>query len=186
MVQRPGDTLTLRAEDGAALLAQVPRSKVPRADAERGAWVSRMYVYGVCALQEAQRRAKRLRSFLCGTRPAPSPGASSAAGHAESGGPHAAAVCHVAAAGARATGPHAPRGAAQRPARAQPPGGHRPGTGCLGATAYAGATRVECPHAEWAVGQRGPVGGQGTRYARPAGGAGRVDGPALLSARRDA
>jgi hypothetical protein len=44
----------------------------------------------------------------------------------------------------------------------KPRGGHRPGTGRLGAEAYKGAERVECRHEELAVGQRCPVGGQGT------------------------
>jgi hypothetical protein len=61
-------------------------------------------------------------------------------------------------------------------------GGHRPGTGCLGAAAYADATRVECRHEELAVGQRCPVCGQGNLYALPAGVEIRIDGHALLSA----
>jgi hypothetical protein len=49
---------------------------------------------------------------------------------------------------------------------ASPPtakGGHRPGTGRRGAAAYSGATRIACRHDELAVGQRGPVCGQGNR-----------------------
>ena len=76
------------------------------------------------------------------------------------------------------------RGQSQRPERATPKGGHRPGTGRLGAAAYAGATRVECRHEELAVGQRCPVCGQGTLYALPAGVEIRIDGHALLSAIR--
>jgi hypothetical protein len=140
----------------------------------------------VFALQEATLRAKRLRSLLFGKRPAPSPSpeASSAAGQAESDGPHASAVREAEAAGAGATGHQGPPGAAPRPARATPTGGPRPGTGCLGAAASAGATRVECRHAELAVGQRGPVCGQGPLSALPAGVAVRIDGHALLSAMR--
>jgi hypothetical protein len=164
MVQKPEAHLTLTAEDGEALIARVHRSNLPRADAERVEWVIRMYFYVVFALQEAKLSAKRLRSLLCGTRPepAPSPEASSAASPAESDGPHASAVLEADADGAGATGHQAPPGAAPRPERATPPGGHRPGTGCLSAAAYAGATRVECRHEELAVGQRCPVGGQGT------------------------
>jgi transposase len=66
----------------------------------------------------------------------------------------------------------------------KPRGGPRPGTGRLGAEAYAGATRVECRHEELAVGQRCPVGGQGNRSPWPAGGERRSDGKALRSAVR--
>jgi len=185
-VKKPADHLTLNAEDGEALIARVHRSNLPRADAERVEWVIRMYFYVVFALQEAKLSAQRLRSLLFGKRPEPSPSpeASSAAAQAESDGPHAAAVLKAAADGAGATGNQAPPGAAPRPERAQPTGGHRPGTGCLGAAAYTGATRVECRHEELAVGQRCPVCGQGTLYALPAGVEVRIDGHALLSAMR--
>ena len=184
MVKKPGDNLTLSAEDGEALIARVHLSNLPRADAERVAWVIRMYFYVVFALQEAKLSAKRLRSLLFGKRPQPSPSleASSAAGQADSDGPNASAVLEADADGAGATGHHALPGASQRPERAQPTGGHRPGTGRLGAAAYAGATRVECRHEELAVGQRCPVCGQGTLYALPAGVEIRIDGHALLSA----
>ncbi len=184
MVKKPGDNLTLSAEDGEALIARVHRSNLPRADAERVEWVIRMYFYVVFALQEAKLSAKRLRSLLFGKRPEPSPEASSATGPAESDGPHASAVLKADADGAGTTGNQAPPGASQRPERAQPTGGHRPGTGCLGAAAYAGARRVECRHEELAVGQRCPVCGQGTLYALPAGVEVRIDGHALLSAMR--
>jgi hypothetical protein len=181
VVQKPVDNLTLTAEDGEALISRVHRSKLPRADAERVEWVIRMYFYVVFALQEAKCSVKRLRSLLCGKRPEPSPPAPSAAGQTESDGPRASAVCEADADGAGATGPQVPSGAAPRPEQAQPTGGHRPGTGCLGAAAYAGATRVECRHEELAVGQRCPVCGQGTLYALPAGVEVRIDGHALLS-----
>jgi len=186
VVQKPKDHLTLNAEDGEALIARVHRSNLPRADAERVEWVIRMYFYVVCALQEAKLSAKRLRSLLFGKRPEPSPSpeASSASGQADGDGPHASTVLEADADGAGATGNHAPPGAAPRPERAKPPGGHRPGTGCLGAAAYAGATRVECRHAELAVGQRCPVCGQGTLSALPTGVEVRIDGHALLRALR--
>jgi len=163
-VKKPAAHLTLNAEDGEALIARVHRSNWPRADAERVEWVIRMYFYVVFALQEAKLSVKRLRSLLFGKcpEPSPSPEASSAAAQAESDGPHAAAVLKANADGAGATGNQAPPGAAPRPERAQPTGGHRPGTGCRGAAAYTGATRVECRHEELAVGQRCPVCGQGT------------------------
>ena len=180
VVKKPVDNLTLSAEDGEALIARVHRSNLPRADAERVEWVIRMYFYVVFALQEAKLSAKRLRSLLFGKRPEPSPEASSAASQAESDGPQATAVCEADANGAGATGPQVPPGAAPRPERATPTGGHRPGTGCLGAAAYTGATHVECRHEELAVGQRCPVCGQGTLYALPAGVEVRIDGGAWL------
>jgi hypothetical protein len=71
-VKKPVDNLTLRAEDGEALIARVHLSNLPRADAERVEWVIRMYFYVVCALQEAKLSVKRLRSLLFGKSPAPS------------------------------------------------------------------------------------------------------------------
>jgi transposase len=180
MVKKPEDHLTLTAEDGEALIARVHRSNLPHADAERVEWVIRMYFYVVFALQGAKLSAKRLRSLLFGKRPE----ASSAAGPAESDGPHVSAGLAAEADGAGTTGPQVPSGVSPRPERATPTGGHRPGTGCLGAAAYAGATRVECRHEELAVGQRCPVCGQGTLYALPAGVEVRIDGHALLSAMR--
>ena len=134
-MQKPADHLTLNAADGEALIARVHRSNWPRADAERVAWVIRMYFYVVFALQEAKLSAQRLRSLLCGKCPEPSPASSSAAAQAASDGLHASAMLKADADGAGATGHHAPPGAAPRPERAQPTGGHRPGTGCLGAAA---------------------------------------------------
>jgi hypothetical protein len=141
----------LSAEDGEALIARVHLSSLPRADAEQVEWVIRMYFSVVFALQEAKRSVKRLRTWLFGQRPTPSlaPEASSAASPGDAD-------------GAGATGHHAPPGASPRPEGGTPQGGQRPGTGRLGADAYAGATRVECRHEELAAGPRGPVCGQGT------------------------
>ena len=72
VVKKPGDNLTLSAEDGEALIARVHLSNLPRADAERVEGVIRMYFYVVFALQEAKLSAKRLRSLLFGKRPEPS------------------------------------------------------------------------------------------------------------------
>ena len=182
VVQKPVDNLTLSAEDGEALIARVHLSNLPRADAETVAWVIRMYFYVVFALQEAKLSAKRLRSLLFGKSPTPSPEESSAASPAEGGGTSASAALEADAAGAAATANQAPPGEPQTPEQAKRKGGHRPGTGRLGAAAYAGATRVECRHEELAVGQRCPVCGQGTLYQLPAGVEIRLDGNALLSA----
>jgi len=182
VVQKPVDNLTLSAEDGEALIARVHLSNLPRADAEKVAWVIRMYFYVVCALQEAKLSAQRLRSLLCGKSPKPSPEEASAASPADGGGTSTAAALKADADGAVATAKQAPPGEPQPPEQAKLKGGHRPGTGRLEAAAYAGATRVECRHEELAVGQRCPVCGQGTLYPLPAGVEIRLDGNALLSA----
>jgi hypothetical protein len=183
-VHKPVPPLTLRAEDGEALIARVQQSNLPRADAETVEWVIRLCFAVVCALQEATCSVKRLRALLGGLRPtpAPPPEASAASPHTAGPGPHASAV-RAADAEAAAMVAHTLPGEVQPPERAQPKGGHRPGTGRLGAAAYGGATRVECRHDELAVGQRCPVCGQGTLYPLPAGVEIRIDGNALLSAR---
>ena len=66
----------------------------------------------------------------------------------------------------------------------KPRGGHRAGTGRLGADVYEGAERVACRHEELAVGQRGPVCGQGRLDQLPPGVEMRMDGNALLRAIR--
>jgi rRNA maturation protein Nop10 len=183
-VKKPVDNLTLSAEDGEALIARVHLSSLPRADAEQVEWVIRMYFYVVFALQEAKLSVKRLRTLLFGKSPTPSPApeASSASSQGDGDGTHASAVLEADADGAGATGHHAPPGALPRPEGGPPKGGHRPGTGRLGANAYAGAERTECRHEELAVGQRCPVCGQGTLYELPPGVEVRIDGHGLLSA----
>src|SRR5207302_3074213 len=71
---------------------------------------------------------------------------------------------------------------APRPEGGTPTGRSQPGTGRLGAEAYAGARLVACRHEALAVGQRCPGCGQGTLYPLPAGVEMRIDGHALLSA----
>jgi len=172
VVKKPVDTLTLSAEDGEALIARVHRSDLPRADAETVEWVIRRYFHVVFALQEAHISTKQLRSLLFGKHPAPSPLPEESVARA----------VLAADVEADATANPASPVESQKPERAKAKGGHRTGTGRLGAAAYAGATRVECRHEELAVGQRCPVGGQGTLYAWPAGVEIRLDGNALLSA----
>jgi transposase len=185
VVKKPGDNVTLSAEDCEALIARVHRSNLPRADAETVEWVSRMYLHVAFALQEATISTKRLRSLLFGKRPAPSPVPEESCAPSQADG-DGTSVCAVLAADAQpeATASQAPPGASQRPEGAKTKGGHRPGTGRLGAAAYAGAARVECRHEELAVGQRCPVCGQGTLYELPPGVEMRIDGNALLSAIR--
>jgi hypothetical protein len=147
VVKKPGDNLTLSAEDCEALIARVHRSNLPRADVETVEWVIRMYLHVVFALQEAIISTKRLRSLLFGKHPAPSPlpEESFAPSQAEVDGTSGCAGLE-ADAETVATANHAPPGESQRPEGAKAKGGHRPGTGRLGAAAYAGAARVECHH----------------------------------------
>lgn len=135
-VNKPGDNVTLSAEDGEALIARVHRSNLPRADAETVEWVIRMYVHVVFALQEATISTNRLRSLLCGKNPAPSPVPEESLAPSR-GDDDAASVCAVPEADAEteATANPAPSGESQRPEEAKAKGGHRPGTGRLGAAA---------------------------------------------------
>ena len=184
-MKKPVDNLTLSAEDGEALIARVHRSDLPRADAETVEWMIRMYFYVVFALQEGNLNTKRLRSLLFGKHPVPSPLLEESFVASQVDGDEASVSAVLdAEAQTDATAHHAPPGESQRPEGARAKGGHRPGTGRLGAAAYAGATRVECRHEELAVGQRCPVCGQGTLYPLPAGVEIRLDGNALLSAMR--
>ena len=185
VVKKPMDNVTLRAEDGEALIARVHLSNLPRADAETVEWVIRMSFHMAFALQEAHISTKRLRSLLFGKHPAPSPLPEESLAASQADGDEAS-VCAVLDADAEpeATSNQGPPGESQRPEGAKAKGGHRPGTGRLGAAAYAGVPRIECRHEELSVGQRCPVCGQGNLYALPAGVEIRIDGNALLSAMR--
>ena len=185
VVKKPVDNVTLSAEDGEALIARVHLSNLPRADAETVEWVIRMYFHVVFALQEANISTKRLRSLLFGKNPTPSPLPEESFAPSQADGDEAS-VCAVLDADAEpeATAHQAPPGASQTPERAKAKGGHRPGTGRLGAAAYAGATRVECRHEELVGGSALPGVRSGHLYALPAGVEIRIDGNALLSAMR--
>ena len=185
-MKQPVDNMTLSAEEGEALITRVHLSNLPRADAETVAWIIRMYFHVAVALQKGKLSTKRLRSLLFGQPPTPSPlpEESFAASQGDGDEARVSAVLAADAQPEAAVAPQAPPGASQRPEGAKPQGGHRPGTGRLGAAAYAGATRIECRHEELSVGQRCPVCGQGNLYALPAGVEIRIDGNALLSALR--
>ena len=185
VVKKPVDNVTLSAEDGEALIARVHLSNLPRADAETVEWVIRMYFHVAFALQEASISTKRLRALLFGKNPtrSPLPEESCAPSQAEGDTASVSAVLD-ANTETEATAPQSLPGALQKPEGSRGQGGHHPGTGRLGAAAYAGATRVECRHEELSAGQRCPVCGQGTLYDLPAGVEIRIDGNALLSAIR--
>jgi transposase len=186
-LKKPADPVTLSAEEGESLIAQVHQSNLPAAVAGRLEQIIRTCFWLVFALQETKITVNRLRRLLFGKVLNPS------AAHTEdasapmpAGGdePDADAVLHADAGDAATTAGAVPPGPSQSQERGKPKGGHRPGTGCLGADAYVGAERVECRHEELAVGQRCPVCGQGNLYELPSGVEIRIDGHALLSAMR--
>ena len=145
-MKKPMDNLTLSAEDGEALIARVHLSNLPRADAETVEWVIRMYFHMAYALQEANISTKRLRSLLFGKNPAPSPLPEESLAASQADGDEAS-VCAVLDADAKpeATANQGPPGESQRPEGAKAKGGHRPGTGRLGAAAYAGVHAHRVP-----------------------------------------
>ena len=166
-MSRP-DSVTLRAPEGEALIERLSIYAPTRADCEMLIEVGRGYFGLVLTVQEAKRSLKRLRPLLFGKSQtvSQSPEAESVSAgsapeetmtetEASSAVPPASPVS--AEAGSQAT----VRSSAAETAL-KPRGGQRPGTGRLGADASEGATRPECRHEEWAVGQRCPVCGQGT------------------------
>ena len=190
IVQKPVDNVTLRAEEGEALIARVHLSNLAQADARVVEQIIRLYCWVAFALQEATRRVKRLRNVFFGSGRKPKTPPESAAsvpssnglGEDATGGDGVSVA--EASPGFEAAGGAADPTASESEALPPPRGGHRLGTGRLGADAYAGAERVECHHEALAVGQRCPVCGQGTLYELPPGSAMRIDGHALLSAIR--
>jgi transposase len=174
-MKRP-ESFTLSTAEGEAIMARLSIYAPNRADCEILMQVMRWYFWLVWIIEEAKMSLKTLRTLLCGRGPKPpelSPAEVTPAATPSSGDGEAAGTVSSRDEGASAM--------------ASPPkakGGHRPGTGRLGASAYSGATRIECRHDELAVGQRCPVCGQGNLYALPAGVEIRIDGNALLSAMR--
>ena len=189
-MKKPAGTVTLRSEEGEALIAQVHQSNLPPAAAGKLEQIVRMYFWLVFALQEAKLSVKRLRHLLFGSSAQPkeapesetSTTSSEAPGQEE--GRNASAPADGTAPGLEAAGCEASAEASESEVEPKLTGGHRVGTGRLGADAYVGAERVACRHGELALGQRCPVCGQGTLYELPPGVEMRIDGHALLSALR--
>lgn len=171
------DSLTLSTQEGEAIMARLARYAPPRADCDLLIQVMRWYFGLVWTVQEAKLSLKRLRTVLFGQgqNMAQSPAAQRVS---------AVAPPQDTLTGAGEVEPHVTVGRAAAETIPKPRGGNRPGTGGLGADAYAGAERIACRHEEVAVGQRCPVCGQGTLYALPPGVELRLDGNALLSALR--
>jgi len=143
--------------EGQALLAHLETASWVEEDWGIVPRVLRAYERLLVTLFEAQRPLKRLQTLLCGTRRRRRPTAASRTSEASEG-----AVGRGEAAGV-GVGVGAEWEGEASGEEGNPPrsGGHPPGSGRLGAEAYAGAERVECRHEELAVGQRCPVCGQG-------------------------
>jgi transposase len=189
-MKKPPPSLTLSADEGEALIARVHESGLSAEDSGVVEQVIRLYFWVIFSLQEAKLSLKRLRTLLFGKGPkAPKPRASEASSTSiapvgEGEGAGAWRSREEEASGVEEAASAAEPGESGTEATSKPTGGHRLGTGRLGADVYEGAERIECRHAELAVGQRCPVCGQGTLYELPPGGEIRIDGHALLSALR--
>jgi transposase len=189
-VKKPAENVTLSAQEGEAMIARLSVYAPSRADCALLIEVVRWYFWLVWSVQEAKLSLKKLRTMLFGrgSKPptpseletssvfSPSPFDGEERGVASSRNED------VGASAEPEASPWAVESVIEPLPKAK--GGHRPGTGRLGAVAYAGARRVECRHEELAVGQRCPVCGQGTLYELPPGVEIRIDGHALLSAVR--
>jgi hypothetical protein len=167
VVQKPADNVTLSAADGEAMIARLAVYAPSRSDCERLMQVVRWYFWLVWTVQEAKLSLKKLRTLRGGPGPTPptrceaaaSSVAAASRGDGEGAGAGSARAEQVEWSTDAGSTPASVAAAAET---SKPRGGHRPGTGRLGAEAYKGAERVECRHEELAVGQRCPVGGQGT------------------------
>jgi transposase len=184
ILQKPANPVSLNAQEGESLIAQVHQSNLPASVAGRLEQIIRTCFWLVFALQETKITVRRLRHLLFGKGVHASVAPQEASAPLTAGGDEPDAVLHADAGDAATTAGAVSPGPSQSPERAKPKGGHRPGTGCLGGDASVGAERVECRHEELAVGQRCPVCGQGKLYELPCGVEIRIDGNALLSAMR--
>lgn len=186
-MKKPPPSLTLSAEEGEALIARVHASGLSAEDSGVVEQVIRLYFWVIFSLQEAKLSLKRLRTLLFGKGPkAPKPRAAATSSEplGEGEGAGARRSRDEEASGVEEAASATEPGESGAEAPSKPTGGHRLGTGRLSADVYEGAERIECRHAELAVGQRCPVCGKGTLYALPPGGEIRIDGHALLSALR--
>jgi hypothetical protein len=166
-MSRP-ERITLSAEEGEAILARLAVYAPRRADCEILAQVLRLYVWLMLLVKEATMRISRLRTLRLGRGcqgkepPAPEASTPSSEARGEGEGRGDGAWVDAATAGSAVAVAKEEAGAWPIASPCKAKGGHRPGTGRLGAGAYAGATRVACRHDALAVGQRCPVCGQGT------------------------
>ena len=66
-MKKPGDNVTLSAEEGEALITRVHLSNLAQADARVVEQVIRLYFWVAFALQEAKLSVKRLRNLFFGS-----------------------------------------------------------------------------------------------------------------------
>jgi len=179
--------VSLSAEEGEGLIAQVHQSDLPVAVAGRLEQIIRTCFWLVLALQETKITVSRLRRLLFGKGFKTSESArQDASVPSQSSGEETRVGAILAGPGGHGEATSGDVLPAVSPSleRGKTKGGHRPGTGRLGADAYVGAERIECHHEDLAVGQRCPVCGQGALYELPPGVEIRIDGHGLLSAIR--
>lgn len=187
-MSRP-ETITLSAAAGEAIIERLSVYAPSRSDCEILIQVLRWYFWLAAAVQETKLSLKKLRTLLFGQGPKPptrcEPATASVSASSRGDGGVSGDESAREEEGGRSTAAGSqPESVAAATETRKSQGGHRPGTGRLGADAYKGAEQLECRHEALAVGQRCPVCGQGTLYALPPGVEIRIDGQALLSARR--
>jgi hypothetical protein len=182
---RAPERVTLSASEGEAIMARLSVYAPSRSDCEICIQVIRLYFWLSAVVEEAKVSMKKLRTMLFGrVAKHPKPGSLETSSVGAPVLDNGEASTRDEEAGQDGEAGFKPESSDAVVGTIKPRGGHRPGTGRLGAEAYAGATRVECRHEELSVGQRCPVCGQGNLYALPAGVEIRIDGNALLSAVR--
>jgi transposase len=180
------DKVQLSRADGEALRTRLAGDALTADDRRVLDQVLQWYFWLVFAFQEAKISLSRFRTLLFGmpskapkapaSETLPVVGVGDAGGSAEPAegteAPKPETTCAVA------------RSQEDAGAAASSRGGHRPGHGRRGADAYTSAERVACRHDTLRVGEVCPVCGQGRLYTLPPGVEIRIDGNALLSARR--
>jgi transposase len=171
-MKQPED-VRLSREEGEALIERIERNALSAEDRRLLVKIVTFYFWLLFALREAKLSLKRLKALVFGEKPK-KPKPPSSGGAAGGGSP-----------GERETqtsvsqdvSPSTSSSSSEQ--KASPPGHGR-----QGAEVYRAAQRVECRHAELAVGERCPACGRGSLYRLPPGVEMRLDGNALLSAVR--
>ena len=151
-MKRPED-VELSREDGEALLARLEANTLTAEDRQVLGKVLTFYFWLLFALREAKLSLKRIKALVFGEKPKPPKPPSSdgtLSGGSGGGSARPASVSHGVSAAASASPPE----------KKLPPPGH----GRQGAEVYRAAQRVECRHAELAVGERCPACGRGSLY----------------------
>jgi hypothetical protein len=154
-MKRP-EEVNLSREEGEALLARLEANTLTAEERRVLGKVLTFYFWLLFALREAKLSLKRVKALVFGEKPKkPKPPSS---GGTASGGT----------VGEReAKGAGSPAGQDATPGAAPAEKPRPPGHGRHGAEGYRTARRVECRHAELAVGERCPACGRGRSYRLP-------------------